>query len=702
MLTTSLPQILENHPELIFSAFSTLSSIFLFFLILPRWQTRGALSFSLLVMSMGFWQLGKLGFNCIHLKVMVGNPAFWELFSFTGATFIYPFSLRFAIVQSFRELKWFKPAQFIAFLSALTFIALDRLGYLSIGRRVTEFGLYRDPSYIYYMYTCVYLFFMSISLYFFWPGHYKKFPHIYRQSQAVFTGSVLGLGIGLLEFLPIYGFTIYPLADLSPVIFGGSLYYAIYRWNTWGGYSSLRKVGFWLIGLMGVTSIVLILYIVFGLVDRLPIRNYTPRWLVLCGFSLIIWVLYPLWQKLQQILLHAFFPVKTSARLIYAKLTEALDSSENPQMILKRSIQILESELGYFDGKAVLFSFGDGTWNINNFQLIGDHWEIDPQYINRIWNKISAVISKNQTLDHLRLSQDHAKNRNVFFHHLRILTRLKTDIIVPLPSQKGLAGFLCFKQPVYIQDSWKWVRETLEQVGTFLGYQVTQIAWNQSREEQEYLSRVGMMSASLAHEIKNPLEGIYGAAQVLNDNPENPKKWIQMIQKDALRLNSVVRRFLDFSSPAHLEFAEIDLYTWIENLIEKQNHYEPEKPIVLDWNSQLSTTEVNKYAIKTDANAIEEILENLIQNARRYHPAGKNLVCKCVIRTGQVSISIVDLGTGVPKQYRKKLFSPFFTTSTTGTGLGLATSRKLAWQLGGDLHYQEQKIGSAFTLTLKG
>jgi len=708
MTSEPLLAILVRNPELIISSFSALSSFFLVLLILPQWNTRGGTTFCLLVTSMGLWQFGKLGFNSVYLGLIDSPIKIWEMISFTGATLIYPLSLRFAIQLSTRIRKWFGPLQFLVFFSGFYFILLDYLGYFSIGRRFMRYGMYRNPSSIYIIYTIVFIAVMGLVLYFLWPGHYKKIPQIYRQGQAVFFGSLFGFGIGTLEFLPIYGISIYPLADFAPVIFGGSLYWAIYRWNAWGGNPTLRKVGLWLVGWALFNSGIFVLYKGFKWIEKGLDQTNLALYLVFLIISIAIWALVPMLFKWGKNVMRFFYPAKVSAVRLYASLVDKIDVYDDPREVINLAIMTLQAEFGYFSGRGVLLTYSEGQWSTllpPSLLVSQSSWSFSSRLSKLNLSTLPREpVSKTRILEELRMQSGGVGENKNLVNMLRLLTRLNCDVYIPLKVKKDLAGFLCFRQPIYHQESWTDIAELLEQLGSFLGYQLTQIFWGKARETEHYLSRIGMMSASLAHEIKNPLEGIYGAAQVLSEDPPQPQKWIGIIHKDALRLNALVRRFLDFASPTQLEIVQLDLLQLAQEFIDKQNSLDPAFPLSLALQAAGDKTENHGgyWQVRTDAHALEEILENLVQNARRYQTAGSPILFHLHQRKGVFILGISDNGPGVSAENRSKLFSPFFTTHTQGTGLGLATSRKIAWQLGGDLQYRPLPSGSLFELTLKG
>ncbi len=211
-----------------------------------------------------------------------------------------------------------------------------------------------------------------------------------------------------------------------------------------------------------------------------------------------------------------------------------------------------------------------------------------------------------------------------------------------------------------------------------------------------------VVAAGVAHEIKNPLEGIYGAAQLLQEEGKGNPRFIQMILKDSIRLNETVQQFLRFSRPFATHTAAFDVVAFVREFCREQNEIGAAQgtanaggaPFAFDSNKEAQS-------LLSDEEGLRQILLNLVQNARRYQPAGKPVRINTEVRDDVVEIRVEDEGEGVPEAKRKQLFEPFFTTSARGTGLGLAISRKIARELGGDLYYEPMPVGSRFVLVVR-
>ncbi len=230
----------------------------------------------------------------------------------------------------------------------------------------------------------------------------------------------------------------------------------------------------------------------------------------------------------------------------------------------------------------------------------------------------------------------------------------------------------------------------------FLVYNVKRLVNVRIREGESALKAKerAAIAANVAHEIKNPLEGIYGAAQLLKEENKGNVKFIDMILKDSVRLNGVVQQFLQFSRPFQTHISEFDAKDAVEGFCHEQ--------AALAGLDKVQFHTLDAFAnVQADGEGLRQILLNLYQNARRYQLPNKPVnitVCK---QPETVEIIVEDDGEGVSEGKLNQVFDPFFTTSTKGTGLGLAISRKIAREMGGDLYFEPKQPGARFVLVLK-
>ncbi len=222
-------------------------------------------------------------------------------------------------------------------------------------------------------------------------------------------------------------------------------------------------------------------------------------------------------------------------------------------------------------------------------------------------------------------------------------------------------------------------------------------------EEQERLGRLastGELAATLAHEIKNPLNAIGGAAAYIGRNYRGTliEEFVKIISDEVYRINKLTGTLLNFARPVTPHPSLHNINELVEDTVFLMSQESQDQKIALEKKLAPYLPPVN-----CDQNQIRQILINLIINAFDALDERGRVCVETEARNGCVHISVQDNGPGITPEDMQQIFNPFFTTKTRGTGLGLAISKKIAREHQGDL-LVESTIGqgSKFTLVLKG
>ena len=211
------------------------------------------------------------------------------------------------------------------------------------------------------------------------------------------------------------------------------------------------------------------------------------------------------------------------------------------------------------------------------------------------------------------------------------------------------------------------------------------------RQVQETkLASLGRLTASIAHEIRNPLGAISHAAQLLDESTElndADKRLSTIIQDQSVRLNAIINNVLRLSRRDKPKPENIALHPWLTTFFEE---FTRTNDLPKDWAS-IEISPQNG-SISIDASHLHQVLWNLCKNAKKYGavdgtPSKLKLLANINETSNSGFLDIIDSGPGISEEYQSQLFEPFFTTSETGTGLGLYLSRELCKNNGGDLRY---------------
>jgi two-component system sensor histidine kinase HydH len=246
----------------------------------------------------------------------------------------------------------------------------------------------------------------------------------------------------------------------------------------------------------------------------------------------------------------------------------------------------------------------------------------------------------------------------------------------------------------YLSDRERSQRRSLEHTREELERVYLELRENISKmKKAERLSAAGQLAASLAHEIRNPLASISGAAGILQRktaNPEYQHDSLEIIQIESQRLNKLLTGFLNFAKPRSPRLQRTNLNELMLSVLSLVSH-----AAELNGNTFSHTPLPTGSEIDCDPEQLKQVLLNLMINAIEASPAGSEIRLRTAIRDGVCAIEIEDDGSGIPADAADRIFDPFFTTKPKGTGLGLAISSMIVSQHGGTLSFQAGPRGGA-------
>ncbi len=216
----------------------------------------------------------------------------------------------------------------------------------------------------------------------------------------------------------------------------------------------------------------------------------------------------------------------------------------------------------------------------------------------------------------------------------------------------------------------------------------------------ERLAALGQLSAGLAHEIRNPLSTIKGSAEMLLKNVEADsgvsRELAGFISTEVDRTNALVTRFLDFARPLELRLEKTEIAEVIDEAVAQVEKHTPPLDVSIYKNY---SPDIAPFFF--DRQLIERVLYNLLLNAAQASPPQGSVTVKTRLLDDTVEISVIDRGTGIAPKDRESIFNPFFTTKSSGVGLGLAIVSKIIDEHGGQITVEsEPGAGSVFHVFL--
>jgi len=217
------------------------------------------------------------------------------------------------------------------------------------------------------------------------------------------------------------------------------------------------------------------------------------------------------------------------------------------------------------------------------------------------------------------------------------------------------------------------------------------------------LTMVGTMAAGLAHEIKNPLGGIKGAAQLLQmelSEQSELQEYTSLIIRESERINRIIVELLDLAAPRHNRLEPVNINKLLNEMIVLHRHSAQAKHI--DFKLLLDPSIPPIYA---DSDLLNRLFLNLLKNAWEASFEHTDIIIETRIDgeyylsiegsrpTPLVQVRISDRGPGLSRTEMEQVFTPFYTTKEGGSGLGLPICQKIVADHGGLLHFNEHPDG---------
>lgn len=286
---------------------------------------------------------------------------------------------------------------------------------------------------------------------------------------------------------------------------------------------------------------------------------------------------------------------------------------------------------------------------------------------------------------------------------IRSLHAIGGGVAVPMVATAKLVGCIAVRddrmRDAFTSDDLR-ALESLAAQAT-LGFQATR-AYERIRS-RDRMAALGEMAAGLAHEIRNPLGAMKGAAQLLLDAPDGERDMLDVIVEEVDRLDGVVRRFLDYARPAPAALAILDVNEVVGRAVHVIRAQRGVHDVVFAPGDALPP-------VRGDADLLHQVLLNLGLNGLQAMASRGTLTVRTevapVANGGapegiDVCVRFTDTGVGLEAAVRERIFTPFYTTRPGGTGLGLPISDRIVRQLGGRIDVESRPgAGATFTVCL--
>ena len=271
------------------------------------------------------------------------------------------------------------------------------------------------------------------------------------------------------------------------------------------------------------------------------------------------------------------------------------------------------------------------------------------------------------------------------------------DMHRPMPHMMGPENLQLLFLELAVED-YVTTRRTFKKAGflapllillviAFIGYLYRKnVLYRKTLASQQQLAQLGEASRTLSHEIKNPLSAIRIQTGILRRTlPEANREDLRIIEEEVSRLSLLTDRIGDFLRDPVGQPETIDLDSFVREMI-------------LRYDRRISYTDEAgpEVQIRFDRQRLRSVMENLINNALESQaacPEPPPVEIRLAASRNRVEIAVADQGEGVPPGAGDKIFDPFFTNKTSGSGVGLSISKRFVEAAGGTLRVQSRKDG---------
>ncbi|HRZ87799.1 MAG TPA: ATP-binding protein [bacterium] len=244
-------------------------------------------------------------------------------------------------------------------------------------------------------------------------------------------------------------------------------------------------------------------------------------------------------------------------------------------------------------------------------------------------------------------------------------------------------------------------------VGLFVRDDTDLVERECAAERTQRLARIGAMTASIAHDIKNPLVALKTFAELFPQKYHDRdfrETFTSIVQNEIRRIDDMVSRLLDYANPKKPRLETVRLDTMITETLSLYSLRVTEQRIDIRKGSGLSTAP----HLQGDGGQLRRVFNNLILNGIEAMPNGGTLSIDAAVKSGKdrkngimvrhIEILVADTGEGISGRDAEKIFEPFYTTKKNGSGLGLSICKKIIEEHGGTIQVSSGGGGTCFTV----
>jgi two-component system nitrogen regulation sensor histidine kinase GlnL len=569
-----------------------------------------------------------------------------------------------------------------------------------------SFRYYGIPGSVYPIYTLFFIGTITYSHYILVNYFKKSEGQTRNQIRYLLLAAIIGFVGGASTFLPVFNIEVFPfgvyLISLYVVIFS----YAIVRHNLMDIHIIFKKGTTYvlLLLLLFAPSLLLIFLTQKVFFNRVDYLFSVIIFSLLLLVTILFFRIKPHTEKAVEQLL---FKDKYDYRETLGRFSKAMVSILDLESLSKRIVETITQTMGVEKASLFLWNEEKGAYSLfesKNIKMASS----------------TLLVAKNDPLPHylqkigeIIIREELAKGENIreLNDVIKKMSLLESEVSIPLISKGQLVGMINlgykFNKDIYSH-------EDIELLSTLANQTAVAIEnarlYEDLKKSKSYIRRadrlasLGTLTAGLAHEIRNPLVAIKTLTQLLPerlDDEEFRNQFLKIAAGEVDRISSLVTELLEFARPSDPKLELEDINAVLDGMIllvstetkKKQihvaKHYASDLPPV-----QIDREQIKQVFLNILLNAIEATKENgkIIVKTRSFMKPGGEPYAQ---------IEFTDTGCGIPGEYLEDIFNPFFTTKSTGSGLGLSISNQIIQDHRGYIDVESQLgKGSSFFINL--
>lgn len=510
--------------------------------------------------------------------------------------------------------------------------------------------------------------------------------------RYLLSGGVIAIGGGITNLAPVFGIGILPLGNITNSLYAIIVAVAIIRHRLLDIQVIFNRILSFLIMVLSFSAIFLLFIFLVGESVHMVYLG------VLLAASLILLIYQPLREKVHlltdRLVLKGKYSYQTTLRELGTAMTTLTDGDDLMTLLVDavaKSMRVTRTWLAVADERRQTYTIRYSS---------GMRPEPDQASLRSEHSLVQSLLREGKPLVKEEMERElgfaslEPERRRQLEQVVNVLEREGTEVSVPLRARDGLIGILNLGPK---EQNEVYTTADLELLAFLSGEAALALEnirmWEDVRRADR-LRALGEMTASIAHEVRNPLAAIRSSAQSLQSGAQD-SELPGIIMEEVDRLNSLVSEFLDFSRSLQPRLRPHKIVQSVEaalDLLEKQG-------------SLQNTEVVRSFArdlplVSADPDQMKQVFINLFLNAVQAMPSGGTLTIGASAQHEQLEIEVKDTGSGIEQERLKRIFEPFFTTKERGAGLGLSIVQRIVEAHKGTISARST-VGKGTTVTIR-